>query len=349
MNLLDKLQVSTADVRRALEEKLSSGYSSVDIGTAARNVSALWESTLVQSGHPWTSNYLFTQTEDLTALGWMGGADLDVLRRTSNHAKHGNPVTASGRDILDALYRLELHVSSLRPLIPGLARSAQEPRLRQMVCAIYDYSAHGETEFTFIEATPSDTWRTARSVDGFQVDARNEALVREKLEKLSGWEYDPPAFAAVRASLLESDSELWRIAIFTAEYREAQEIVASYQHNAPLLRGLHRDDYAENVLATFGLIQVRKYAADRTVYTTADLLATALREGLVERRTDLLALAGAITALITTAWPHMTNLTLDRANERVFEDQLLRGPLSVDRACGVLVSPEGVLFVRTPR
>lgn len=216
-----------------------------------------------------------------------------------------------------------------------------------MICAIYDNFAHGDTEFAFLEATPMDTWMTVRRIDEFQVSSAKEEQVRSELEQLSGWEYDPPAFAGLRASLQESDTELWRIAVLTATYEEAQEIVIRYQHDFPLLRGLHRDDYVGNVLTSFALVQARRLATAGTLLSPEDLLVVALHAGLVARRSDLLDLARAITDLLEEASPHTMTVSVDRANGHVFEQELARSPMATNVHYGLLVSREGMLFVRS--
>lgn len=209
VNLLEKLKVGTADICRTFESRLATGFQVSDVGQTARDISALWETTLVMSGHAWSRTYLYYQTEDLAALGWAGTAELHLLRRTNNDAKHGTPISASAEEVLSALQRLQLSLESLAPLVPGLNQDVHELRLRRVVCAIYDWFAQGETEFAFLEATPSDTWQTCRTFEEMQVNSSDEGSVFADLEKLAGWRYDPPEFDAFKRSLRESDQELW--------------------------------------------------------------------------------------------------------------------------------------------
>ncbi|MGH2614367.1 MAG: hypothetical protein ACRDJC_03950 [Thermomicrobiales bacterium] len=339
--------MGTFDIRRTLEGKLASGYRASDVGQAARDLSALWETTLVSSGHNWSSTYLYNQTEDLAALGWTGAPDLHLLRRTNNDAKHGTPISATAGDILAALQRLERSCSSLEPLIPGLQQDIDEPRLRRIVCAIYDYFAQGETEFAFLEATPSDTWMTCRTFEEFQVSSSEETKIRAELEELDGWKYDPPEFDDFKASLRESDNELWRIAVFTAQYEDAHSIVSRFQHDRDLIGGLHRDDHVSNVLATLCLVQSRK-SANGGLFNVEELLRGAVDAGLVPRRRDLHELAEAVIEVFSRLNPgQRSGLIVDRANPQVFEHERSRTPAAVDQDHGMLVTREGVLFVRT--
>lgn len=348
MNLLEKLAVDTFDIRRTLEGKLASGYRMSDVGQAARDLSALWETTLVASGHNWSSTYLYNQAEDLAALGWAGAPDLHLIRRTNNDAKHGTPISATANDILAALQRLERSCFSLEPLIPGLQQDIYEPRLRRIVCAIYDYFTQGETELAFFEATPADTWTTCRSLDEFQVSSADEPKVRAELEGLSGWEYDPPEFDDFKISLRESDGELWRIAVFTAQYEDAHSVVSKFQHGRHLIGGLHRDDYVPNVLATLCLVQSRE-SANGGLFNVDELLSGAHEAGLVARRRDLPDLAKAVIEVFSQLSPGQRKvLWVDRANPEVFDRERLRAPLAFNQDPGILVTQEGVLFVRTP-
>lgn len=345
MNLLEKLAAGTSDIRRTLEEKLASGYGASDIGQAARDLSALWETTLVASGHNWTSTYLYNQTEDLAALGWTGAPDLHLIRRTNNDAKHGTPISATADDILAAVGRLEQSCFSLESSVPGLKQDVHDPRLRRIVCAIYDYFTQGETEFAFLEAKPQDTWMTCNGLEEFQVNSTDEAKIRAELEKLNGWQYDPPEFDGFRKSLQESDDELWRIATFTTQYEDAHSIVSQFQHDRELLRGLHRDDHAPNVLATLCLVRSR----DSAIGGVDDLLRGAAEAGLVKRRPDLRELATAVNDMfIRLASEHRNVMAIDRANPQVFDHERERNPAAVDLDHGLLMTHEGVLFVRTP-
>lgn len=56
-----------------------------------------------------------------------------------------------------------------------------------MVCAIDDWFAHGETEFSFLTAEPNETWRTVRENDSFQVSAKHSDVVEAALSALGGW------------------------------------------------------------------------------------------------------------------------------------------------------------------
>lgn len=345
MNLLGKLATGTSDIRRTLEEKLASGYRTSDIGQAARDASALWETTLVASGHNWTNTSLYNQTEDLDALGWTGAPDLHLIRRTNNDAKHGTPISATADDVLIALQRLEHSCSSLESIVPGLKQDIHEPRLRRIVCAIYDYFAQGETEFAFLEATPADTCMTSNRLDEFQVNSTDEAKIRAGLERLDGWKYDPPEFEDFRNSLRESDNELWRIATFTAQYEDAYSIVSQFQHDRQLLRGLHRDDNASNVLVTLCLVRSRNSA----IGGVDDLLRAAAETGLVARRPDLRELAAAVIGLFNQlASERHDVIVVDRANPQVYDQERERNPTAVDPHYGLLMTQEGVLFVRTP-
>ncbi|SDG95731.1 hypothetical protein SAMN04515691_4003 [Leifsonia sp. 98AMF] len=300
------------------------------------------------SGHTWTNTYLYYQTEDLAALGWAAAPDLHLIRKTNNDDKHGTPVTATAVDIFDAISRIEQSTPLLEPLVPGLQQDALEPRLRRIVCAIYDHFAQGETEFALLEARPSETWMTARALDTFQINASDDKKARAELEALEGWEYDPPAFQAFAISLQDSDDELWRIAVFTSQYEDVYSILSSYQHKRALLPGLHRDDDALNVLSTLSMVQARTLANGGQLMKASDLLAASINEGLVTRRPDLISLADVVVRTFGKLAPEVARaVRVDRANTRVFESEQNRSPLAADPEFGVLVSPEGVLFVRT--
>lgn len=327
---------------------MASGYRRSDIGEAARDLCALWESTLVMSGHSWTNTYLYHQAEDLAALGWMGATDLHLIRKTNNDDKHGTPVTATAVEILDAISRVEQSIAFLKPLVPGLQQDVLEPRLRRIVCAIYDHFTQAETEFALLEARPAETWMTARALDTFQINVSDEKAARTQLEALEGWEYDPPAFKTFAASLRDSDDELWRIAVFTSQYEDVYSILSSYQHERALLPGLHRDDDASNVLSTLSLVQARSLADSGQLMKASELLAAATKEGLVTRRPDLPLLAEVVVDTFRKLSPEVAQVVrVDRANARVFASEQNRASLALDAKYGVLVSPEGVLFVRT--
>jgi hypothetical protein len=149
-------------------------------------------------------------------------------------------------------------------------------------------------------------------------------------------------------SLRESDDELWRIAVFTAQYEDAHSVVSTFQHDQDLIGGLHRDDYVPNVLATLCLVQSRE-SANGGLLNVDELLSEAAEAGLVARRRDLPDLAKAVIELFDRLSPGQRKvLVVDRANPQVFDRERLRVPLAVNPDHGILVTQEGVLFVRTP-
>lgn len=349
MNLLDKLEVGTASVRNNFESRLSAGFHTSDIGQAARDVCALWESTLVMSGYAWTgSTYLYNQVQDLSSLGWSAAEDLHMLRRTNNDAKHGSPITVSPEEVLDALGRVEKSIPELIQLVPGLQQDSNEPRLRRTVCAIYDWFAQGETEFALFEAVPSDTWQTCRLIDEFQVNVGDEAAIFSELEKLSGWRYSPPEFVSFESSLRESDRELWKVAVFTAQYEDVIGIIARFQHNRNLLGGLHRDDSKANVLATLCIVGSHRFKQN-VALTISGLLADGSSYGMVGRRGDLENLAGAVVKFYSEiSTDYRSTLCVDRARRATYDEELVKNPAAVDEENGLILSRSGVLFVRTP-
>lgn len=344
MNYLDRLKVCTADIRRELDQKLSDGFTANEIGDAARDVAAVWETSLKGCGRTWSGRSLFLMNADLSALGWQGLRPLDGLRKINNDAKHGH-VNATAHEVLHELTQLEGSIALLGPLVPELKTEFRAYRQRQIICAIYDYFAQGETEFSFLNASPEDTWQSVRRIDNFQINAQYDGAVRSQLEQLPGWEYAPEAFAGLSASLRESDSEFWRLATFTCPYPDAQQILAPYQHNRGLLPGLHHDDDRKNVLASFAIAQSQAWTTSREFLTPHDLLGAASTSGLTSRHPDLTELAEALTGVLLAASPKSGPVTVDRASLTTFAREVERGPAGLDASLGVLVTPEGVVFV----
>jgi hypothetical protein len=208
--------------------------------------------------------------------------------------------------------------------------------------------AQGETEFALLEARPTETWMTARALDTFQINVSDDKKAITELEALGGWEYSPPEFNVFAASLRDSDDELWRIAVFTSQYEDVYSILSAYQHERALLPGLHREDNAFNVLSTLSVVQARTLADGGQLMKANELLTAATNEGLVPRRPDLAVLSEVVVRTFRKLAPEVARaVRVDRANARVFESEQNRSPLALDATYGVLVSPEGVLFVRT--
>lgn len=199
-----------------------------------------------------------------------------------------------------------------------------------MICAVYEFFHHGETEYMFLEAGTDDTWQTVRVIDRFQIENKHCRAVEEQLAQLDSWERNPDELDKLHRSLLKSDSELWFIARFNASHHQVQSILAGYQHNLPLLQGLHREDSYGNLVAT-----------------VAQALLSDETPKLVGRsQLDSDALRGKVAALLDLVPDRLKPLRLDRCTPEAFADALGSAVL-VDEDLRALVTDRGVLLVES--
>ena len=179
-------------------------------------------------------------------------------------------------------------------------------------------------------AGSGDTWMTARQIDGFQVANAHSWTIEKELEGFADWEADPPELAGLRASLLESDNELFRIFVFTASYAEVHELMAPYQHDMPILRGLHREDYTSNLVAS----AVAAFIAGDTGSTLV---------GRQHERSQ--EVAARVSSLLAQVPAGAGRLRLDRCDQATFQSALPSALLS-DEDLGLLVQRNALVLVR---
>ncbi|WP_133116467.1 hypothetical protein [Amycolatopsis antarctica] len=331
MRLVDYLENGTREIIQRMNELRVNGYDADDIGAAARDAAALWERTLKASESEWSvaKASLYEMTQKLGQRGWAHTNSLNVIRKAANADKHDASPGHEFGCIFDAIVQLADAVDELPDCVPHVIDPAPERlRRRRIVCAIYDWFAQGETEFSFLSAQPDDTWQTVHEIDSFQVSAEHSRAIEEALADFEGWAFNPPAFEILRASLRESDDEFWRLATFTASYQDVLELMAPYQHTLPLLKGLHREDHRHNVVATI----VGEHIADRTssVLTGRSSVHDQLRIQVAD--------------LLGSLPDSVNHLQLDRCNAAVFA-QAVPGALVADHWLGLLVKQNGVVLV----
>ncbi|GGK31721.1 hypothetical protein GCM10010124_25620 [Pilimelia terevasa] len=349
MKLQNRLTARTGEIGHNLHDRMRSGYSPYDVGAAARDMAALWESSLKKAQPQWSSMHLKGIVEELRKLGWTARAvdALDSLRDVANEAKHDPSVTANATDVLNWIETLGGAVADLPKLVPGLQAVDIEQRQRYMICAVYDFFTQGETQFTFLSATPEDTWQTAIEIESFQVESSVEKAIRAKLESLQGWTYSPSDFENFENSLRESDEELFKIATFVAPYSEVMAIVAPHQHDLPLLNGLHRDDTSSNLVATMVWIQVGAWNSAQFEPDADQLVATCVEQGLSSRAPaeTIRDVAIGICRLFAKIPADIPRLEVDRISKSGLSQALARTHLAADAGLGVVVSANGVVFI----
>jgi hypothetical protein len=331
MRIIDELSNGLA---RSLEQALRlkvTGYDQDEVGETARDAAALWERSLKASHPGWADSSLFAITQQLRSAGWQEGADaMDFVRTSANHDKHDAQPDHDIERIIESLRVLQAQLSPLQTHAPGAA-SELPPRLRirHMVCAVYEMFHTGETLYSFLEATSTDTWQTAGSIDDFQVENKHSQAVEAQLAALPAWTVNPPELSDLSSSLKESDDELWFIASFDATYQQVHDIMASYQHGLPILRGLHREDSYGNFVASVAQAVLTGGAPVLAGRNTADLED-------VQKKLD---------SLIRRTPDRLKPLRLDRCNAATYQNAV-RAAIAVDRDIRALVTNRGVLLVQ---
>jgi hypothetical protein len=185
-----------------MNELQISGYDADDVGAAARDAAALWERSLKASESGWSASKasLYAMTQELAQRGWGHTQALDTIRMAANADKHQASPAHDFETVFDAIEQLAGAVGALPDYVPRVVDLAPERlRRRRMVCAIYDWFAQGETEYSFLAAEPGDTWREVREIDSFQVSTEHSSVAEEALAALNGWTFDPvPLTTCVR-------------------------------------------------------------------------------------------------------------------------------------------------------
>ena len=200
-----------------------------------------------------------------------------------------------------------------------------------MVCAVYEFFHAGETQYSFLAASPDQTWRTVREIDAFQVENRHTSDVEAALASFDGWTPNPPEFDSLAASLRESDNELWLIASFTGSYEDVLRVLGPYQHSMPLLSGLHREDRAPHLVAS-------------AVQAFLDGLAAPQTTG--RNQSSAARIHARVTSLLQQVPEDIGSLRLDRCDERGFRIASAEA-VSLDDALGIAVRPDGLVLVRS--
>lgn len=348
--LRERLAIATETACDELRLMLLDGATSDQVGGAARDCAAAWETSLRVSNSAWTNSYLAQITDDLRSNGWSAADSLDIVRRANNNAKHGSTAQLRGDEILAALVALRQAIAELSALVPGLGKDQPVARTRTVVVAVYDFIAQGEVNITFYSASPTDTWMTVDKLDNVQIEVKDENKVFASLEKLKGWRWDPPEFDAFEKSLRESDNELWRLGVFTDAYEDALKSIVSYQHSMDVLRGLHREDDATNVVVTLALMQATSWNESGVLHHAATLFKSAEPE-LHGRQDQLSRLAELVTAMIAHAISvsALGSITVDRVSLEKFQLERRQSPLAISEEIGALVSREGTVLVSNLR
>lgn len=332
MRLIEFLTGRTKEAVGELAALRLDGYDADDVGQVVRNVAALWERMLKASDQTWYSGdaSLFAMTNVLGDRGWPAAADLHVVRSMANADKHDPYAEHDLEQLLASLERIGGELGDLTELVPGLAADLPERmRRRRMVCAIYEFFAHGETQYSFLAARDDDTWLTAREVDSFQVENRHTTQIEEELAQFDGWVVDPPELENLKKSLAESDHEFWQVAMFTASYQDVLDLMAPFQHALPLLGGLHREDRDHNVIASVVAAQITGRVEVGTTPRSAARVA------------DIHARVSAVLALVPGG---LIGLRLDRCGLETFT-RSMGSAVVVDEELGLLVTSAGVVLV----
>lgn len=335
LRIIDNLATKTQAAARRLRLLEVDGYDDDDVGVGARDTAAVWERSLKACNTRWQNMNLYSITEELVTQGWTGASALHTIRQAANADKHDASPTHDLASTLSAISTLESSLAELTIILPAI-NSPLPARLRRrrMICAMYDYFTQGETEYVFLLAVDG-TWMTSRAIDSFQVRNRDSAAIEAALAQFDGWVFDPPEFELLRASLQESDNELWRIAVFTASYQDILDLLTPYQHDMELLPGLHREDRKTNTVASV----LASYIAGHAQPT----------HGLTGRNQEFAEwVSERIHRLFERCPLAPGTLRLDRCGLAVF-DQLAGDALVVDRDLGVLIQRDGLALVLEER
>lgn len=333
MRVVDYLSRETREIAGRVTRLELQGYDDQDLGRAARDCAAVWERSLKASDPAWAAARatLHRMTEDLRSRGWTAADALDTVRLAANADKHEAAPAHALSELLQAFEGLAAGSGDLEQLAPGsVAEMPEQARRRRMFCAVYDYFHAGETEYSFLAASPDQTWRTVHEVDAFQVESRHSGNIEAALSRFEGWTLNPPDFDSLAASLRESDGELSLIASFTGSYEDVLRVLGPYQHSMPLLSGLHREDQLSHLVAS-------------AVHAFGDGLAgpqtTTRNQSSADR------IYARVTSLLQDIPEDIGALRLDRCDEdgfRIASAEAIR----VDDALGIAVRPNGLVLVR---
>lgn len=333
VRVIDRLTNETRAIVDRVRRLQVEGYDDQDLGVVARDCAAVWERSLKASDPTWAAARasLHRMTEDLRVRGWGAASALHEVREAANTDKHDPAPSHELSELLVAAEELATACEGLEHLLPGsLAEIPERARRRRMVCAVYDYFHAGEVEYSFLAASPDDTWQTVVEVDGFQVESRHSRQVEALLSGFTGWTPNPPEFARFADSLRESDNELWMVASFTASYEDVLGVLLEFQHDMPLMRGLHREDHAPHLVAT----AVQDFIGERNVPGTTE-----------RNRVGALRIQARVTHLLQEVPEAVGRLRLDRCDERAFQVALVDA-ISSDSELGIAVRPNGLVLVR---
>lgn len=331
MRIIDQLENGTSRALQQAKGLRLRGYDQDELGEVTRDAAAVWERSLKASNPNWTNKSLYSIIEDLKDAGWFkAAAELHVIRTSANSDKHDASPLHVVDQLVAALEVLTTELGSLQTYVPGVGNELpRSPRIRRMVCAVYEIFHAGETIYSFLEAGPTDTWQTARQIDEFQVENRNDAAIEGELAKLPNWAINPPELDDLKKSLLESDNELWRIASFDATYQQVHDIVAPHQHDLPLLIGLHREDDAFNFTAS----------------VAQSLLIGGLPDLLGRSPLDEPGVRSQLESLVANVPERLKPLRLDRCSLSRFRAEE-PSAVAIDVRLGALVTDRGVLLIR---
>ncbi|WP_314326174.1 hypothetical protein [Paenarthrobacter ilicis] len=333
MRIIDDVENGTARGLSQAKDLQLRGYDQDELGDVARDVAALWERSLKASDPSWANSSLNQILVGLRATGWASGAhQLHEVRRSANKDKHDANPAHDAEALISALERILAELQSLGSYAPGVLNDVSpRMRLRRMVCAVYEVFHAGETIYDFIEAGPADTWQTAKRIDGFQVENKHSEEIEVKLALLPRWSWNPPEFNELRKSLLESDSELWQIASLEASYQQIHDLMAPYQHDLPILRGLHREDDDSNFYAS----------------VAQSILSGTLPDLLGRSRLDEQGVRNQLQELLSGIPDRLKPLRFDRCSPITFQAEL-PGAIAVDAGLHALVTDRGVLLITAP-
>lgn len=332
LRLVDYLETNTRRIIRDLYELQISGYDSDDLGRASRDVAALWERILKASDTNWSSSNcsLYSITEDLKSRGWTGHAALHTVRLSANSDKHEATPNHDFQSIFRAIEELSTTAATLPAHVPNIVSVLPERlRRRRMVCAVYEFFIHGESQYSFLAAKTDDTWQTVREIDAFQVRSKHTQAIEGALATLDDWVINPPELDALKTSLEASDHELWHIASFTASYQDVIDLMAPYQHDMELLPGLHREDSDHNVTAS--LVAARISGKPDSFLTSRS---SARVHSLQER----------VTALFDAVSGDLTDFRLDRCTYATFSKSI-PGALAADEGLGIVITHDRLVLV----
>jgi hypothetical protein len=333
MRVIDQLENGTDRAIQQAKRLRLQGYDQDELGVVARDAAAVWERMLKASNPSWTNSNksLYDMTQELKQSGWLTApAQLDLIRTSANRDKHSPDPLHDVEQLISSLEVIKAELASLATYAPGVTLELPaQLRIRRMVCAVYEIFHQGETIYSFLEADATDTWQTLKHIDEFQVENKHDKHIENELAKLPSWSVNPPELDDLRRSLQESDSELWQIMHFDASYQQIHDIMAPYQHDLPLLDGLHREDDYLNFVAS----------------VAHSILSGELPDLVGRSPLDEQTIRRQVEALIADVPERLKPLRLDRCSGSTFYAET-PGAHSADAALGALVTNRGVLLVR---